>query len=173
MPTTAATGALAARERYERRRAAHLHEVRAALDDHVGRLAWPRATLERHRTERLRALLAHARACSPFHAARLEGLDIEHATEADLARLPPMTKAEAQSEWDAIAAVPNLDRAGAERILADEDWFSYTSGGDQVFGSGGSTGVRGVHVWSWDQFVTLACLAWRMQARGEQRSGRT
>src|SRR4051794_8693326 len=173
MPPTAPTGALAARERYERRRAAHLHEVRAALEDHVGRLAWPRTTLERHRTERLRGLLAHARACSPFHAARLEGLDLEHATVADLARLPPMTKAEAQDEWDAIAAVPGLDRGGAERILVEEEWFSYTPGGEQVFSSGGSTGVRGIYVWGWEQYVTLACLAWRMQVRAERRTGRT
>jgi phenylacetate-CoA ligase len=151
-------------------RAAHLHEVRAALEDHVARLDWPRERIERYRTERLRALLAHARECSPFHASRLGDLDPSTATVADLVRVPPMSKQEAQDEWDAIVTSPGLDRAGAERILAEESWFSYTPSGEQVFSSGGSSGVRGVYVWDWQLFVTLGCLAWRVQAREEARS---
>ena len=85
----------------------------------MARVDWPRERLDRHRTERLRALLAYARERSPFHAARLSALDPSTATVADLARLPPMLKGEAQDEWDAIVTVPHLDRAGAERILAD------------------------------------------------------
>jgi phenylacetate-CoA ligase len=165
---------LGAKTSYERLRAAHLHEVRAALDDHVQRVDWPRERLERHRTERLRALLVYARERSPFHAARMSGLDPDTATVADLARLPPMTKQEAQAEWDEIVTVPHLDRAGAERILAEQQWFSYSPTGEQVFSSGGSSGVRGVYAWDWQLFVSLACLAWRMQARarrGPERDG--
>jgi phenylacetate-coenzyme A ligase PaaK-like adenylate-forming protein len=81
-----------------------------------------------------------------------------------------MSKREAQDEWDAIVTAPGLDRAGAERILAEESWFSYTPSGEQVFSSGGSSGVRGVYVWDWQLFVTLGCLAWRTQIREEARS---
>ena len=56
-------------------------------------------------------------------------------------------------------------------MLAQQRWFSYTPGGLQVFSSGGSSGVRGVYVWDWEQFVTLACLAWRWQVRAERASG--
>jgi phenylacetate-coenzyme A ligase PaaK-like adenylate-forming protein len=80
-----------------------------------------------------------------------------------------MTKQEAQEEWDAIVTVPGLDRERAERTLVEQPWFSYTPGGQQIFSSGGSTGVRGVYVWDWDLFVALACLAWRMQAREDRR----
>jgi phenylacetate-CoA ligase len=155
---------------YERLRAAHLHEARAALEDHIARLDWPRERIERYRTERLRSLLAYARERSPFHAARLGDLDPSTATTHDLARLPPMTKQEAQEEWDAIVTAPDLNRAGAERFLAEERWFSYTPAGEQVFSSGGSTGVRGVYVWDWPLFVSIACLAWRMQAREDRRA---
>jgi phenylacetate-CoA ligase len=158
------------RRAYERLRAAHVHSVRAALDDHVARLEWSPERIGRHRAERLRALLAHARERSPFHAARMRDLDPSSVTLEDLARLPPMTKREAQDEWDAIIAVPGLDRAGAECILAEQTWFSYSPSGHQVFSSGGSSGVRGVYVWDWHLFVTLGCLAWRMQAREELRS---
>jgi phenylacetate-CoA ligase len=156
---------------YERLRVAHLHQIRAALDDHVERVGWPREQIERHRTERLRGLLGYARERSPFHAARMRGFDPSTATVADLARLPAMTKREAQTEWDAIITAPRLRRAGAERILAEQTWFSYTPDGEQVFSSGGSSGVRGVYVWDWSLLVTLACLAWRMQARGDRHSG--
>jgi phenylacetate-CoA ligase len=156
---------------YERLRVAHLHQIRAALDDHVERVGWPRERIERYRTERLRGLLGYARERSPFHAARMGGFDPSRATVADLARLPPMTKREAQEEWDAIITVPRLRRAGAEQILAEQSWFSYTPDGEQVFSSGGSSGVRGVYVWDWSLLVTLACLAWRMQARDERHIG--
>lgn len=159
-----------ARGAYERVRTAHLNAVRAALEDHIVRLEWPRDRIERYRDERLRALLAYARERSPFHARRMGDLDPSAATVADLARLPVMTKQEAQSEWDAIVTVPGLNRAGAERILAEQPWFSYTPEGQQIFSSGGSSGVRGVYVWDWELFVSLACLAWRMQAREERRA---
>lgn len=160
------------RRAYERLRVAHLHAARAALDDHVARLEWPWEQLERYRTERLRALLAYARQRSPFHAARLRDVEPSSATVEDLVRVPPMVKDEAQEEWDAIVTAPGLDRAGAERMLTRQSWFSYTASGEQVFSSGGSSGVRGVYVWDWQTFITLACLAWRMQARAERRSPR-
>ena len=143
----------------------HLHLVRAALEDHVARLEWPRERIDRYRTERLRALLGHARERSPFHAARLRDVDPSSATVEDLARVPPMLKQEAQDEWDSIITVGRLDRAGAERVLAEQSWFSYLPSGHQVFSSGGSSGVRGVYIWGWQLFVTLGCLAWRMLPR--------
>jgi phenylacetate-CoA ligase len=160
----------AARLAYERMRSAHLHEVRAALEDHVARVDWPAERIERYQTERLRALLTYARERSSFHASRIGDLDPTSATVADLARIPPMDKRDAQGEWDAIVTVPGLDRAGAERSLATEPWFSYGPHEVQVFSSGGSSGVRGVYVWDWAFFVSAACLAWRMQARADRRA---
>jgi len=161
-------GASAARPAYERLRAAHLSTVRAALEDHIARLEWPRERIERYRDERLRALLAYARERSPFYAARLRDLDPSTATVTDLARLPALTKREVMDQWDAIGTVPGLDRETAERTLAGQAWYSYTPAGQQVFSSGGSSGVRGVYVWDWELFVSLACLAWRTQARDER-----
>jgi len=155
---------------YERLRAAHLSMVQAALEDHIARLAWPRERIERYRIHRLRALLAYARARSPFYAARLGDLDPATATIADLAKLPVLTKHELLDQWDGIATVPGLVRQTAERTLAEQNWYSYTPAGQQFFSSGGSSGVRGVYVWDWELFVTLACLAWRTQLRDERLS---
>ena len=156
---------------YEHLRVAHVNAVRASLEDHVARLEWPRDRIERYRTERLRSLLAFVRERSPFHAARMADIDPTTATVDDLERLPPMVKQDAQDQWDAIVTSPDINRAGAERVLAQQRWFSYTPAGLQVFSSGGSSGVRGVYVWDWEEFVTLACLAWRWQLRDERASG--
>ncbi len=155
---------------YERLRGAHLHALRAALEDHVARVDWPRERIDRYRTERLRGLLAYAKERSPFHAGRMADLDPSSATVDDLVRVEPMTKQDAQEEWDAIVTAPELSRSEAERILATERWFSYTSAGEQIFSSGGSSGVRGVYVWDWNAFVSFGCLAWRMQAREDRRA---
>ena len=157
------------RAAYERLRAAHLHAIRASLEDHVARLEWSREQIERYRNERLRALLTHARERSPFHAARMTDIDPTTATIDDLARVPPMLKQEAQREWDAIVTVPGVTREAAERQLEQQSWFSYTPNGQQFFSSGGSSGVRGVYVWDWQLLTTLACLAWRMQVRDDRR----
>jgi phenylacetate-coenzyme A ligase PaaK-like adenylate-forming protein len=114
--------------------------------DHVARLEWPQQRIERYQTECLRSLLRFARERSPFHAARMADIEPSTATVEDLARLPPMVKQEAQDEWDAIITAPDIDRAGAERVLAQQRWFSYTPAGYQVFSSGGSSGVRGVYL---------------------------
>ena len=158
------------RSEYQRLRSAHLAEVSAALQGHIDRLDWSRERIERYRDHRLRALLGYARHRSAFHARRLSGIDPDTAGVADLAALPVMTKQQAQDEWDAIITTPGPDRAGAEQVLAEQQWFSYTPLDQQVFSSGGSSGVRGVYVWSWPFYVSATCLAWRMQARDEQRS---
>ncbi len=81
------------RSEYERIRVAHLDAVQATLDDHVDRLDWSPDQIRRHRDQGLRSLLAYAHERSPFYADRLRGLDFEHATAADLASLPMLTKA--------------------------------------------------------------------------------
>jgi phenylacetate-coenzyme A ligase PaaK-like adenylate-forming protein len=155
---------------YERLRAAHLHAVQAAMEDHIARLDWPRERIDRYRDQRLRMLLGYARERSPFHARRLADLDVARATMADLAVVPMMTKAEAQDCWDDIVTDSELSRERAERVLAQQEWYSYTPDNYQVFSSGGSSGVRGVYVWDWQFFVSVACLAWRTQARAERRN---
>lgn len=153
---------------YDPLRRAHVASVQAGLLDHVGRLAWPRDRIEDYRDRRLRALLGYAAQRSPFHARRLQSLDLSAVGLADLAALPPMTKAEAQENWDSIVTIPGLSRADVETILAAQQRYSYSPSGFQVFSSGGSSGVRGVYVWDWQFFISAACLAWRAQALAEQ-----
>lgn len=151
-------------------RSAHTSAVHAALEDHVARLDWSRDQITEYQMHRLRTLLTYACERSPFHASRLADIDPSTATVGDLSSVPMMTKSQAQDQWDAIVTVDTLNRAGAERILVEQQSFSYTPSNFQVFSSGGSSGVRGVYVWGWQFFVSIACLAWRTQAREERRT---
>ncbi|HEY3649398.1 MAG TPA: hypothetical protein VGL33_15605, partial [Streptosporangiaceae bacterium] len=72
------------------------------MPEHIGRLSWDAGRLAAHQRDRLRALLARAIARSPFHAARLRGVDPDRFELADLARLPVMTKAEMMADFDAV-----------------------------------------------------------------------
>jgi phenylacetate-coenzyme A ligase PaaK-like adenylate-forming protein len=159
---------MTAQAKYERMRAVHLNAVQAGLVDHTARLDWTPEQIDRYREHQLRALLSFARQRSPFHARRLRALDLASVTIPDLASVPVMTKADTQDSWDDIVTDRRLNRDRAERILAEQEWYSYTPDGYQVFSSGGSSGVRGVYVWSWQFYVSAACLAWRMQARAER-----
>jgi phenylacetate-CoA ligase len=154
----------------ERVRAAHLHAVQAAMDDHIARLDWSREQIERHRDQRLRMLLGYAKERSPFHARQLRDLDPARVSVADLVSLPMMTKAQVQDQWDAIITDRDFTRVTAEAVLVEQQWFSYTPSDYQVFSSGGSSGVRGVYVWDWQFYVSAACLAWRTQARVERQA---
>jgi hypothetical protein len=76
---------------YEDLRQRHLSDLATLMGEHVQRLRWPADRLRRERRDRLRDLLAVAKAASPWHRDRLAGIDPDHAEGSDLAALPPMT----------------------------------------------------------------------------------
>lgn len=72
--------------------------------------------LQRLARQRLRALLHHARADSPFHRGRLAHLppDID-----SLENVPVLTRAELMAHFDAACTDPAVHRAEVERFVAD------------------------------------------------------
>ncbi|HEX5295975.1 MAG TPA: hypothetical protein VFW50_03215 [Streptosporangiaceae bacterium] len=117
------------------------------LPGHIERLGWDAGRLAAHQRDRLRALLARAMTRSPFHAARLRGVDPDRFELADLARLPVMTKAEMMADFDAVPTDRRLTRDLVERHLAGVVTEpSLLLGGYVGLVSGGSTGQRGLFV---------------------------
>ncbi|HET9973489.1 MAG TPA: hypothetical protein VFQ68_35015 [Streptosporangiaceae bacterium] len=117
------------------------------LPGHIERLGWDAGRLAAHQRDRLRALLARAITRSPFHAARLRGVDPDRFELADLARLPVMTKAEMMADFDAVPTDRRLTRDLLERHLAGVVTEpSLLLGGYVGLVSGGSTGQRGLFV---------------------------
>jgi phenylacetate-CoA ligase len=122
-------------------------ELMRRAPDHIARLGWSRETIAARQRERLRALLAHAREHSPFHARRLRSVDPDRIELADLAALPVMTKAELMDEFDDVVTDRRLDRALAEQALATTKSEPQPLFGEYVcLSSGGSSGRRAVYV---------------------------
>ena len=106
---------------YESTRQRHLAEVMQRLPEHLERLTWSAQQLRDFRTPRLRELLALARARSPWHRARLAGVDVAHFDEDDLRTLPMMTKADLMANFDAIVTDPRVTLAAADAHVAGAD----------------------------------------------------
>jgi phenylacetate-CoA ligase len=117
------------------------------LPGHIQRLSWSPAQLAGFQRDRLRVLLARAAERSPFHAARLRGIDPARFELADLPRLPVMTKAQLMAHFDAAVTDPRLTRDLVERHLAGSVAEPSLLLGEYVaLLSGGSSGLRGLVV---------------------------
>ena len=133
--------------------ARHYAHLMTFLPAMVGAMGWSREAIDAHQQAELRATIAHAKAHSPWHAARLAHIDAATMTRADLARVPAMTKADLMANWDDIVTVPGATLAGAEAFLetlkADDYWLET----NHVCSSGGSSGQTGVVVYDWEGFA--------------------
>jgi phenylacetate-coenzyme A ligase PaaK-like adenylate-forming protein len=144
----------------------HRDEFLQRMPEELEAITRPVERMRVERERRLRDLLHVARSRSPWHAARLAAIDPATATEADLARIPPMTKDEMMDHLDGVFTDARLSRslveAHLERVGADD---AYLLDEFHVFASGGSSGRRGVFVWDWNGWMQFSlCLA-RMSLR--------
>ena len=122
-------------------------ELTARLPAHLARLSWDRARLESHQRDRIRRLLAHACAHSPFHARRLARIDVARFEVADLPLLPVMTKSEMMSEFDAVVTDWRLNLESVqEHLTSSANTASLLLDEYVCLASGGSSGLRGVFV---------------------------
>ena len=88
------------------------------MPGHIERLGWSAGQLAAFQRDRLRALLARAIECSPFHAERLRGVDPSRFELADLPRLPVMTKAQMMADFNRATTDRRLTRELVEQHLA-------------------------------------------------------
>ena len=135
---------------YDELRRRHATEAMAQMPEHVARLDWTAAQIQTERELRLQRLLAFARARSPWHRARLAGVDLTTLTPAGLGQVPPMTKDDLLGHFDEIVTDPRLTLGVVEAHL------QRLTGGDaylleeyHAIASGGSSGRRGVYVYDW------------------------
>jgi phenylacetate-CoA ligase len=136
--------------------------IGAQMPGHLQRLAWGPAQLAAFQRDRLRTLLARAIEHSPFHAARLRGVDPARFELADLPRLPVMTKAQMMEQFDSVVTDPRLARDLVERHLAGSAAEPSLLLGDYIcLVSGGSSGLRGVFVQTVGEYADFACTIMR------------
>ncbi|MCP4475870.1 MAG: phenylacetate--CoA ligase family protein [Gammaproteobacteria bacterium] len=114
---------------------------------------WSYEQIQLHQQSALRALLHHCYTHSPWYRHHLQQIDIDNFSIADLPQLPVLTKTELMDNWDNIVTDKSLrlkdvlawfDRADFSTPLRDRYlcWFT-----------GGTSGQKGVVVWSISDFV--------------------
>ena len=141
-------------------------EVRDGLFLAVRRLRWSADRLGTEREQRLRELLAWSVERSPFHRERLAEVDVGHFTEADLPSLPTMTKADLMGNFDQAVTDPALTLDAVDTFVEDLDQGAYLLNQYRVIATSGSTGVRGLFVYGWDDWITFVLIATRWQSPG-------
>jgi phenylacetate-coenzyme A ligase PaaK-like adenylate-forming protein len=152
---------------YERLRERHLAEFAALVPEHLERLRWPVERIREERERRLRMVLGAASERSSWHAGRLADVDPATATEADLTRIPPMTKDDMMEHLDGIFTDARLSRRLVEAHVDTLVEDAYLLDEFHVFASGGSSGRRGVFVYDWNGWMwfTLSLVRFVMRAR--------
>jgi phenylacetate-CoA ligase len=141
------------------------------MPEHLARLGWDRTRLVAHQTERLRALLAHAQQCSPFHARRLAGIEASRFELADLASLPTMTKAEMMDHFDHVVTDRRLNRRVVDEHLANQTEASLLHDDYVCLASGGSSGRRGVFVQTVAEYCEFGASVMRRSVAAAQANG--
>jgi phenylacetate-CoA ligase len=147
-------------------------DFRARLPEHVERMRWSAERIAAHQARELRRVLHHARACSPFYARRLKGVDLDAFTPADLPRLPALTKAEMMAEFDDVMTDRRITLGKVEAELALTSDLPRLLEGDYLcLASGGSSGLRGIFVWHWQDACTFALALMRAPLARAQATG--
>ena len=147
-----------------------LARQRAQVSDgmliHAARLRWSPERIFVERQRRLRNLLRYAIDRSPFFAERLWGVEPETFTLDDLPSLPVMTKDEMMASFDDALT----DRELTLELANEHVERCYTTDGYlldkyRVVATGGTSGRRGLFVYGWDDWVTLALMEQRSWMR--------
>ena len=150
---------------YEAVRQQHLARLGELIPELMGRLSWTREQVGAEREPALRAILAHARAHSPWHRRRLAAVDVERVSADDLGALPVMTKDDLMTHFDEIVTDARLTRDVVEAHLAALTTDAYLVDEFHVCASGGSSGRRGAFVYDFDAWAICFASFVRFSAR--------
>ncbi len=125
--------------------------IESRIPTHLDRLHWDAGRLAAHQEAMLREMLAHAIEHSPFHGRRLSGIDPSSFTLAELPALPTMTKQELMAFFDDVVTDRRLSLPLVDaQLSATHELPTLLVDEYLCLTSGGSSGLRGVFVWTLD-----------------------
>lgn len=155
---------------YEELRQQHNELLVKITPEHLERLGWSRKQIDVERQTRLRELIKVAKDKSPWQAKRLELINADTITEADLGEIPPMTKDDLMSNWDEIVTDPRLTLELVEHHLSSHDHHAYLLDEYTACASSGSSGRRGVFVYALKGWATANLSGSRHRIREQMES---
>ncbi len=113
-----------------------------------------RAQIDALQERRLREMLTFAKNNSPWYAKRLQHIDADTFKLSHLDQIPIMSKNDLMDNWDTIVTDNRLKLVEVSKFMAEQtgcDLFC----GYHIFGSGGSSGRRGIFVWDPEELSTM------------------
>jgi phenylacetate-coenzyme A ligase PaaK-like adenylate-forming protein len=150
-PTGPEGGATHDHDRLGLRRFDPADRLRALAGEQLARDRWSRDRLLAFQAERLRALIAHAVAASPYYRDLL-GPDAASG-EVPLSELPTLPNPTLMDSFDRIVTNPRLRRAELEAHLAGPAADRPYRGRYRLFTTAGTTGQRGLFVDDVEEFA--------------------
>lgn len=118
-------------------------------------LSWSQIQLRELRELRLRKLLTHAKANSPWYRKILVNVNIDKFSEQHLHDLPVLTKSVLMENWDAIVTDRRLSLAlveeHVEKLKENGDTL-YLLDNFHVLATSGSSGKRAIFVYDWEEW---------------------
>jgi len=136
-----------------------VRSVTALSGELLARTRWTQDQLAIYQRDRLNALVRHAIANSPYYRRVLGGDAVRR--EVSLRELPTLTKPELMEHFDSIITNDRLRRERVESHLAGPSAGELLNG-FRVFATAGSTGRRGVFVYSAAEFAAWVAAQVRM-----------
>lgn len=148
---------------YDQTRLRHVDYMLGQLGEHLERVNWSAEQLRDERTARLRELIAVAKTKSHWHADRLADVDPATIDEDGLHELPVMTKTDLMARFDSIVTDRRITLNAVNAHIAALGKDAYFLDELHAVASGGSSGVRGAFVWSWEAWATAQLTILRRQ----------
>jgi phenylacetate-CoA ligase len=140
---------------------AEVERLRALTASLLARDEWPPERRAEHRRSSLRALLRYAVDLSPHYRETL-GVD---AAERPFSELPTLSKATLMEEFDRVVTDPRLRLAEIEAHLGGPDAGRPFLGDYRLYTTSGTSGLRGVFVYTSDEFAQWAAATLRAIVR--------
>lgn len=136
-------------------------EFASRLPEFIEQVSLSPERLQAMREQRLQRVIAIAKKRSPWHARRLAKIVPENFREADIDRIPVMTKQDVMSHFDEIVTDRRVTLEDVEKHLADLHADRYFADRCHAVTSGGSSGRRGIFVYDWEGWIGFGLSAAR------------
>jgi phenylacetate-coenzyme A ligase PaaK-like adenylate-forming protein len=118
--------------------------------------SWTREQIKQHQEAELKKLREFAYKNSPFYKKFHQGLENK-----SLSQLPILTKKELMASWDDVVTDRSLKLKDIESFLNGVTGLEMYKGKYFAFATGGTTGVKGITVFSKDEFLYFFSLTAR------------
>ncbi len=120
---------------YEALRCRHILDLLARIPGSIRHVNWPVERIREERQQRLRSLVHVAKEKSAWHHARLKNVDADTITEADLSKLPVMTKADLMANY--IFSIIITSSPLVEPVASEVSTYTIGMGGPHALSHSG------------------------------------